>query len=149
MLLICPVSLSWVYFVRSVNVSETCFKILTPVANVIKLFWCNYIAIGITSVKIIGKYAASGVNYAQKKFYNIGHSSKCLKQFWTCFTWHTHTHTHTHTHQIKPLPNLTWTMDLLFELLSIQRLDISSICQIDCKLLKTEANWQIQISIFK
>jgi hypothetical protein len=32
----------------------------------------NYVAIGITSVKISGKYAASGINYAEK-FYNIGH----------------------------------------------------------------------------
>jgi hypothetical protein len=36
---------------------------LPPVANVIKLFCHNYIAIGITSVKIMGKYIASGVNY--------------------------------------------------------------------------------------
>ncbi len=35
-----------------------------PVANVIKLFLRNYVAIGVTSVKIIEKYAASGVNYA-------------------------------------------------------------------------------------
>jgi len=32
-----------------------------------------YVAIDLTSVKIIGKYAASGVNYAPKKFYNSGH----------------------------------------------------------------------------
>ncbi len=38
------------------------------VANVIKPFQCNYVAIGVTSVKIIGKYAASGVNYAPKSF---------------------------------------------------------------------------------
>jgi hypothetical protein len=37
---------------------------MVPVANVIKLFWRNYIAIGITSVKIIEKYAASGIKYA-------------------------------------------------------------------------------------
>jgi hypothetical protein len=41
---------------------------VTPVANVVKLFWRNYIAIGITSVKIIGKYAASGINDAQNSF---------------------------------------------------------------------------------
>jgi hypothetical protein len=33
-------------------------------------FQCNYVAAGVTSVRIIWKYAASGVNYA-KKFYNI------------------------------------------------------------------------------
>jgi hypothetical protein len=31
-------------------------------------FQRNYVTIGVTSVKIIGKYAASGVNYAQKSF---------------------------------------------------------------------------------
>ncbi len=35
-----------------------------PVANVIKLFRRNYVAISITLVKIIGKYATRGVNYA-------------------------------------------------------------------------------------
>jgi hypothetical protein len=35
-------------------------------ANIIKLFRHNYIAIGVTSVKTIGKYAASGVNYTKK-----------------------------------------------------------------------------------
>ncbi len=34
-------------------------------------FWCNYVAIGITSVKIIGKYAASDKLQVQK-FYNNG-----------------------------------------------------------------------------
>jgi hypothetical protein len=38
------------------------------VAKVIKLFWRNYIDIGVTLVKIIGKYAASSVNYALKSF---------------------------------------------------------------------------------
>jgi hypothetical protein len=32
--------------------------------NTIKLFWCNYVAISITSVKITRKYATSSVNYA-------------------------------------------------------------------------------------
>jgi hypothetical protein len=36
----------------------------SSVANLIKLFWRNYIAIGVTSVEIIEKYAARGVNYA-------------------------------------------------------------------------------------
>ncbi len=31
-------------------------------------FWHNYVDIGLTSVKIIGKYAARGVNYALKSF---------------------------------------------------------------------------------
>jgi len=35
-----------------------------PVANVIQRFWHYYIAIGATSVKIIGKYATTSVNYA-------------------------------------------------------------------------------------
>ena len=39
-----------------------------PVANVKKLFGHNYIAIGVTSVEIIGKYATSGVNYTLKSF---------------------------------------------------------------------------------
>ncbi len=46
----------------------TIHKFQGPVANVMKLFWRNYVAIGITSVKIIGKYAASGVNNALKSF---------------------------------------------------------------------------------
>ncbi len=33
---------------------------------VIKPFWCNYNAVGINSVKIIGKYADSDGNYAKK-----------------------------------------------------------------------------------
>jgi len=33
-----------------------------------KTVLCNYVAIGITTVKIIRKYAASGVNYALKSF---------------------------------------------------------------------------------
>jgi hypothetical protein len=37
---------------------------IISVASVIKHFLCNYIAIGITSVKIIVKYTASDVNYA-------------------------------------------------------------------------------------
>ncbi len=28
----------------------------------------NYVAISVTSVEIIGKYAASGINYAKKSF---------------------------------------------------------------------------------
>jgi hypothetical protein len=36
---------------------------LPPGGNFIKLFWLNYIAIAITSVKIMGKYVASGVSY--------------------------------------------------------------------------------------
>ena len=39
-----------------------------PVADVIKLFQRNYVDIGVTSVKITGKYAASGVNNALKSF---------------------------------------------------------------------------------
>ncbi len=34
----------------------------------IKLFYHNYIAISINSVKIIGKYAANGINYAERSF---------------------------------------------------------------------------------
>jgi hypothetical protein len=41
------------------------FLFLSPTwTNVIMLFRHIYVAIGVTSVKIIGKYAASGVNYA-------------------------------------------------------------------------------------
>jgi hypothetical protein len=36
--------------------------------NVVKLFWHNYAAIGIKSVKIIEKYAANGINYMRKSF---------------------------------------------------------------------------------
>ena len=36
------------------------------IENVTKLFWCNYVAISVASVKIKGKYAASDVNYAKK-----------------------------------------------------------------------------------
>jgi hypothetical protein len=37
--------------------------------------WLNQlsVAIGVTSVKIIIKFATSGINYAEYKFYNIGH----------------------------------------------------------------------------
>jgi hypothetical protein len=46
-----------------VNYGRKKFKTLVPVANVIKLFPHNSVAIGTTSVKIIGKYPAGGVNY--------------------------------------------------------------------------------------
>jgi hypothetical protein len=39
---------------------------LLAVANVVKLFRCNYVTISPTSIKIIGKYAAIGINYAPK-----------------------------------------------------------------------------------
>ncbi len=29
-------------------------------------FWCDYVANDVTSAKIKGKYAVSGINYAQK-----------------------------------------------------------------------------------
>jgi len=35
------------------------------------IFWRNDIAIDVTSVKIIGKYAASGVNCAKKSFITL------------------------------------------------------------------------------
>jgi hypothetical protein len=41
----------------------------------------NYVAIGTTSVKIIGNYAASGVNYAFKSFIilaTVPHFIKCF-----------------------------------------------------------------------
>ncbi len=40
------------------------FIVQAPVAIIIKLSSTYYVAIGITSVKIIVKYAASGINYA-------------------------------------------------------------------------------------
>jgi hypothetical protein len=45
--------------------------VLGSLANVIKLFCHNYVAIGVISVKIIEKYAASGVNYALKCFVTL------------------------------------------------------------------------------
>ncbi len=42
--------------------------ILTPSANLIKLYCHNYISIGLTSVKIIWKNTTSGINYAEKSF---------------------------------------------------------------------------------
>jgi hypothetical protein len=42
---------------------------LGPVSNVINFFRRNYVAIGVTSVKIIGHRAASGINYAQRFFF--------------------------------------------------------------------------------
>ncbi len=39
-------------------------------------FRCNYVAIGVTSVKINGKYAASDVNYAQTSFIILATGSK-------------------------------------------------------------------------
>ncbi len=42
---------------------------MTTVVNVVKLFFqCNYATIGIISVKIIKKYAASNINNAEKSF---------------------------------------------------------------------------------
>jgi hypothetical protein len=38
-----------------------------PSGQCYKTFLRNYVAIGITSVKILGKYAASCVNYGRKK----------------------------------------------------------------------------------
>jgi hypothetical protein len=35
-----------------------------PVANVLNFFGRKYVAISVTSVKIIGKCTASGINYA-------------------------------------------------------------------------------------
>jgi hypothetical protein len=58
------------------------FITLGPGRKVIKLFQSNYIAIGITSVKIIGKYTASGVKLCLKKFYNIGAWQQCYKAFY-------------------------------------------------------------------
>ncbi len=52
------------YYATELIIFFKSFAILTSVENVIKVFLCNYIAITVTSVKIIGKYAASGVNYA-------------------------------------------------------------------------------------
>ncbi len=46
-------------------------------ANVIKLFWRNYVAIGVTSVKVIEKYADSGINYALKSFIILGTVTVC------------------------------------------------------------------------
>jgi hypothetical protein len=43
-------------------------KLSFAVANVIELFGRNYVAISVTSVKIIGKHATSGVNYALNSF---------------------------------------------------------------------------------
>jgi hypothetical protein len=51
------------------------------VANVIKLFPRNYIAISVTSVKIIGKYAASGLNYTHKSFLILDPGSNSAKLF--------------------------------------------------------------------
>jgi hypothetical protein len=53
---------------------------LTPVANVIKLFF-NIITLCITSVKIIGKYAANGVNYAQQVFLILAPVANVIKFF--------------------------------------------------------------------
>ncbi len=39
---------------------------LTTAGNVIKLFWWNHVAISVISVKIIRKYANSGLNYAEE-----------------------------------------------------------------------------------
>ncbi len=47
-----------------------------PLANVIKPFGCNHVAINVTSVKIIGKYAASGVNYVYKSFIILAPDTK-------------------------------------------------------------------------
>ncbi len=41
-------------------------------------FWRNYIYTGVTSVEIIGKYAASAVNYALKSFIILATGWKLL-----------------------------------------------------------------------
>ncbi len=58
-------------------------QIFQPGPNVIKLFLRNYVAIGITSVKTRVKYAASGVNYALKKFHNTGHWTANIRLGWS------------------------------------------------------------------
>jgi hypothetical protein len=35
-------------------------------------FHCNYVTIGVTLVKILGKYGARGVNYTKKSFIKFG-----------------------------------------------------------------------------
>jgi hypothetical protein len=45
-------------------------------------FFCrNYVAINITSVKILGKYAASGINYGQKSFIILAPVANVIKLF--------------------------------------------------------------------
>jgi hypothetical protein len=53
-----PTGLCYKYFLQSFSYGQS-YK---------TFFRRNYVAIGVTSVKIIGKYTASGVNYALKSF---------------------------------------------------------------------------------
>jgi hypothetical protein len=57
------------------------FITLTPAANVIKLFPPNYVAIGVTSVKIIGKYTTGGITYALKSFIILATRPNVIKVF--------------------------------------------------------------------
>jgi hypothetical protein len=52
------------YYDTATITAVNSFIVQAPGVNAIKLFQRNYVAIVITSVKIIGKYAACGVNYA-------------------------------------------------------------------------------------
>jgi hypothetical protein len=57
------------------------YLFLASGANVIKFFWCNYIAIGISPVKTIGKYVTSGVNYGEKCFIILTTGPNIIKVF--------------------------------------------------------------------
>ncbi len=57
------------------------FYKLTSWSNVIKLFNGDYIAIGITSVKLKRKYVASVESYADKKFCKLTSENNVTKLF--------------------------------------------------------------------
>ncbi len=46
----------------------------------------NYVAIGVTTVNIIGKYAASGVNYALKSFIKLATVANFIQLFHISFS---------------------------------------------------------------
>jgi hypothetical protein len=46
---------------------------LATYVNLVKLFWCNLCCYQHIAKHFDSGYAARGINYAEKKFYEIGH----------------------------------------------------------------------------
>jgi hypothetical protein len=71
------------YFATAV--SYACKKIIKqrPEANVTKLFRRNYVAMSVTSVKILSEYATSGVNYAKNSFIILATEANVIILFYS------------------------------------------------------------------
>ncbi len=51
--------------------------------NVLNFFCCNYVTIGVTSVKIIGKCINSNVDYTKESFITFAKCVDAIKLFWS------------------------------------------------------------------